>query len=67
LQLDSPAVVRVPERQPPGVQRVAWECNRSQLVGPENVPLLADERVTPQARLDPHLVPAAGLQAHFEQ
>ena len=56
LQLDSPAVVRVPECQAPGVQRVARKAIGRRSSGP-TMPLLADERVTPQARLDPHLVP----------
>src|SRR5262245_28512944 len=67
LQLDPPVVVRMPEDQAPGMQRVPWKGNRPQLVGAEHVPPFADERVAAQPRLDPHLVSAAGLQADLEQ
>jgi len=55
------------ERQPVRVQRLSWELDRPQRVGPVGVALLADERVPAQARLDPDLIPFAGHETDLDQ
>ena len=60
-------VLRVAERQPERVQRLARKRNRAQRVRPVDVALLADQRVPAQPRLDPDLVALAGHEAHLDQ
>src|SRR6187455_1295525 len=51
-----PPVRRMPEGKPIGVQRMAGERDRSEVVRPKDIPPLAHQRVPPQPRLDPDLV-----------
>src|SRR2546422_9066921 len=57
----------MPDRQPVGVQRLPRECNRSEMIRSEDVPLLADEHVPAQPRLEANLVAPAGDQLDFDQ
>src|SRR2546427_2018965 len=57
----------MPERQPVSVQRLPRERNRSEMIRPEDVPLLADEHVPAQPRLEANLVAPAGDQLDFDQ
>src|SRR5687768_12848160 len=67
FELEAPLVVGVIEGQAPGVERVARKLNPPQLARAERVPLLADQSMAAEPRLDPDLIPPAGVQAHFEQ
>ena len=46
---------------------MTWKGNLAQLARPEHIALLADERVAAEPRLNPHLVPPAGVQPHLEE
>src|SRR5690349_5926326 len=60
-------VVRVTERQPVRVQRMATELNRTKAVRSVDVALLADKCVAAQPRLNANLVATAGSELDFDQ
>jgi len=49
------------------VQGLAWKRNGPQRVRAVDVPALAHERMTAQARLNPDLIPLPRLKLHFEE
>jgi hypothetical protein len=53
--------------QPVRVQCLPPERNRSQRVAAVDVPLLPDQHMPAQPRLDPDLIAAAGAQPDFDQ
>src|SRR5262245_37229584 len=50
-----------------GVKRLPREADLTELIGTIAVPLLTNEGVTPEPRLQPNLVPFAGDEGHFDQ
>ena len=67
LEQQWPPIRRMVEAEPVRVQRLALEWNRAQRIRAVHVPLLSDERVPAQPRLNADLVALAGLQAHLDQ
>ena len=55
------------ERQPVRVQRLPRKTDRPQMIGTEDVALLADQHVAAQARLEPNLVALPRDEADFDE
>jgi hypothetical protein len=62
-----PPVRRMSKGKPIGVQGMAGKRQRSEMVRAKDIPPLAHQRVPPQPRLDPDLVPLAGFEPHFDE
>jgi hypothetical protein len=55
------------EREPDGVQRLAFELYRPQGLGPIRVAALADQRMAAQPGLNPYLVAPSGNQRNLDE
>ena len=58
---------RVAKGQPVRMQRLPGKVDPAQRFWPEDVPLLADERMPPKPRLQPNLIPLSRFEPNFDE
>src|SRR5688572_1474238 len=67
LQLERAAVRGMPEAETIGVKSVTGKGHRPQRLRPEDISLLADQRVPAQPCLDANLIALPGLEPNFHE
>ena len=67
LELHGPGGRRMHDAEAPGMECLPWKVNESNILRSIDVPLLADQRVAAQPRLQADLVAPAGHEADLDQ